>query len=197
MKPLKNRLEENHHQQNELSIMELKQICKNFSIRRGFFHFINNYSFSTSIPLIGDQIPMTISPRKTFNNNDSKVVLPTLNDKNLSADLSIDTSESFRYIPKRRSVSAATTNSITAISLTERNLRESRTHSASNINSPRTKSSFNRKRSYSPSSLTLTSPNKPTNQRKKQKVSNYWVLFGKSEQKLVSIHVCYPLYSYS
>lgn len=81
-----------------------------------------------------------------------------------------------RRVLKRRCVSAAATNTPTIVSITGRNSRGKRTNSATN-----------RKRSYSPASITLPLSN--NNQRKKQKVSHHWILFGKSEQKLVSIHV--------
>jgi hypothetical protein len=72
-----------------------------------------------------------------------------------------------RRVPKRRCVSASTP---TIISIAGRNSRGKRTNSASN-----------RKRSHSPASIKLSF--------KKQKNLHYWILFGKSEQKLVSIHV--------
>ncbi|CAM4799688.1 unnamed protein product [Rotaria magnacalcarata] len=153
-------------------------------------------SDSSPTSLIREQVPYTnnsttISPRKTINSNESRTILPVLNDQNLNANVSIENKTSSERIAKRRSVSAATTNSITAISLTDKNTHEKRTHSASNI-SARSKSSVNRKRFYSPSSITLALPNKNVHQRKKQKISHYWLLFGKSEQKLVSIHTDKP-----
>ena len=92
---------------------------------------------------------------------------------------------------KRRSVSAATASATTFISLTGKNSRSARTNSSSAI-SMRSKSSTqipNTKRSHSPSSIILVGSNKNPSQRKKQKVSHHWALFGKSEQKLVSIDV--------
>ncbi|CAF3007434.1 unnamed protein product [Rotaria socialis] len=153
-------------------------------------------SNSSPTALIREQVPytnnsMAISPRKTIDSNESRTILPVLSDQNLNANVSIDNKTSPECVAKRRSVSAATTNSIRAISLTDKNIREKRTHSASNI-SARSKSSANRKRSYSPSSIALALPNKNVNQRKKQKISHYWILFGKSEQKLVSIHADKP-----
>jgi hypothetical protein len=81
-----------------------------------------------------------------------------------------------RRVLKRRSVSAATTSSPTIVSITSRTLRGKRTISATNRN-----------RSYSPASITLPLSNH--NQRKKQKILHYWILFGKSEPQLVSIDV--------
>lgn len=92
---------------------------------------------------------------------------------------------------KRRSVSAATASATTFISITDKNSRTSRTNSSSAISS-RSKSSThitNTKRSHSPSSIILVGSNKNLSQRKKQKISHHWALFGKSEQKLVSIDV--------
>ncbi len=120
-----------------------------------FFHF------SSLIPSIGDKIPQTSHSLIAHN----QVPVSNLNDN-----------PSTRRVPKRRSVSAATTNCPTIFSITGRNSRGKRTNSASN-----------RKRSYSPASITLPLSN--NNQRKKQKILHYWILFGKSEQKLVSIHV--------
>lgn len=96
-----------------------------------------------------------------------------------------------KSMDKRRSVSAATTSATTFISLTGKNSRSARTNSSSAI-SMRSKSSTqipNSKRSHSPSSIILVGSNKNPSQRKKQKVSHHWALFGKSEQKLVSIDV--------
>ncbi|CAF5216986.1 unnamed protein product, partial [Rotaria magnacalcarata] len=98
-------------------------------------------------------------------------------------------------IYKRRSVSAATATATTYISINDKNSRTARTNSSSAV-SVRSKSSTNitnPKRSHSPHSMTLMGSNKSPGQRKKQKISHYWALFGKCEQKLVSIDVCYCL----
>jgi hypothetical protein len=92
---------------------------------------------------------------------------------------------------KRRSVSAATASATTYISITGKNSRTARTNSSSAI-PIRSKSSTHvtsTKRSHSPSSIILVGSNKNPSQRKKQKISHHWALFGKSEQKLVSIDV--------
>ncbi len=95
--------------------------------------------------------------------------------------------KSSRRVPKRRSISAATADSTTTtISITGKSSRGQRTNSASCI-PIRSKSSINKKRLHSPASITLPLSNK----RKKQVISHYWILSGKSEQKLLSIHVSY------
>ncbi len=71
-----------------------------------------------------------------------------------------------RRVPKRRCVSAATASTPTIVSI---------------AGGKRTNSASNRKRSHSRASIKLSF--------KKQKKLHYWILFGKSEQKLVSIHV--------
>ncbi|CAF0872904.1 unnamed protein product [Rotaria sordida] len=125
-------------------------------------------SNSSSILSIDEKISqinnsIIISPRKTINNNQSRIILSTSNN--------LDNKKSLKYIPKRRTISATTANSIRTISIIDKNLRKKRTNSASNI------------------SLQSTLSNKNSHQRKKQKkISNYWILFGKSEKKLVSIH---------
>ena len=75
-----------------------------------------------------------------------------------------------RRVLKRRTVSA------TVLSTPSRTSRGKRTISATP-----------RKRSYSPSSISL--PVSKTHSKKKQKIEHHWILFGKSEQKLVSIDV--------
>jgi hypothetical protein len=92
---------------------------------------------------------------------------------------------------KRRSVSAATTSATTFISITGKNSRSARTNSSSAIPIQSKSSTHitNTKRSHSPGSIILVGSNKNSSQRKKQKVSHHWALFGKSEQKLVSIDV--------
>ena len=110
--------------------------------------------------------PVVSSPKKSLSNN-------------------LDNSPSgSRRVLKRRSVSAATVNTTTIISRTDKNFRGKRTISASSI-----PLRSNKKRSHSSASVTLPLSNKNSNQRKKPKISNYWILFGKSEQKLVSIDV--------
>ncbi|CAF5147136.1 unnamed protein product, partial [Rotaria magnacalcarata] len=97
-------------------------------------------------------------------------------------------------IYKRRSVSAATATATTYISINDKNSRTARTNSSSAV-SVRSKSSTNitnPKRSHSPHSMTLMGSNKSPGQRKKQKISHYWALFGKCEQKLVSIDADKP-----
>jgi hypothetical protein len=115
---------------------------------------------------------------------------------NSNGDLPVDGGDgnhkSSRRVPNRRSVSAATANTTTIISTAERSSRGTRTKSASTI-PIRSKSSINRKRSYSPVSISLSVTN---NQKKRQKVS-HWVLFGKSERKLVSIDVSFSFSSIS
>ena len=106
------------------------------------------------------------------------------------AALSDDEHRSSKCNHKRRSVSA-TASATTLISITGKNARSARTTSSSAL-PVRSKSSTyipNSKRSHSPSSVTLLGSNKNPSQRKKQKFSHYWALFGKSEQKLVSIDV--------
>lgn len=96
--------------------------------------------------------------------------------------------KSSRRTHKRRSVSAATASATTFISITGKNSRNARTNSSSAI-PIQSKSSTHIKRSHSPSSIILIGSNKNPSQRKKQKISHYWALFGKSEQKLVLIDV--------
>ncbi|CAF3403956.1 unnamed protein product [Rotaria sp. Silwood1] len=146
-------------------------------------------SNSAPTPSIGDKVSQTdnstITPsRKTINNNQSRIILSASNNLNVNDNSSVDNQKSSECIPKRRSTSSTTANSITNISIANKNSDEKRTHSVSNI-SLRSKSSINKKRSYSP---TLTLSSKNSNQRKKQKILNYWILFGKSEQKFVSIY---------
>ncbi|CAF2658388.1 unnamed protein product [Rotaria sp. Silwood2] len=143
-------------------------------------------SNSSSSSSICDNIPqinnsMITIPEKIINNNPSRIILSPSNNLNLNDNSSIGNKKTSEcIISKRRTISSTTANSITNISIAD----EKRTHSVSNI-SLRSKSSINKKRSYSP---TLSLSNKNSVQRKKQKISNYWILFGKSEQKLVSIH---------
>jgi hypothetical protein len=88
-------------------------------------------------------------------------------------------------------VSAATASATTYLSITGKNSRATRTNSSSAI-PIRSKSStyiINSKRSHSPTSVNLIGSNKNLSQRKKQKFSHCWALFGKSEQKFVSTDV--------
>ena len=93
-----------------------------------------------------------------------------------------------RRLHKRRSVSAATGSATTYLSITGKGSRAVRTHSSSAI-SIRSTNLTTIKRSHSPTSVTLIGQNKGSNQRKKQKFSHNWALFGKSEQRLVSVDV--------
>lgn len=86
------------------------------------------------------------------------------------------TNVSLRRVLKRRTVSA------TILSTPSRTSRGKRTVSATA-----------RKRSYSPSSISL--PVSKTHPKKKQKIEHHWILFGKSEQQLVSIDVRNTLFS--
>ena len=67
-----------------------------------------------------------------------------------------------RRIPKRRSVSAAAASSPTIVSLRETRITRKRSHSST------------------------------SNQRKKAKISHDWILFGQSEEHLVSLHADKP-----
>lgn len=147
--------------------------------------------FSSSAASIGDKLPNPInSPKAAINDKNPSTSIASVSN-NLKDKLSIDNRSPTRVTPKRRSISATTSNSITPISLdNNKNLREKRTSSASNI-PLRTKTSLNKKRSYSPNSVSLSLPSKNFHQKKKQKISNYWILSGKSEQRLVSIYVSY------
>jgi hypothetical protein len=109
--------------------------------------------------ITSESIDNKIPQKINFLIDNNQPPVPNLNDKSPT-----------RRVPKRRCVSAATTSIPTIVSIAGRNSRGKRTNSASN-----------RKRSHSPASITLPF--------KKQKNLHYWNLFGKSEQKLVSIHV--------
>ncbi|CAF0803935.1 unnamed protein product [Adineta ricciae] len=122
-----------------------------------------------------------LPPRKALDHNQANVIQPVSN------QLSIIEQKVVRRSIKRRSVSAAVVTSTTVVSPTRRSLRGNRTISASSVPS-RSKSSLNRKRSYSPVSRASLSPNR----RKKTKISYYWVLFGKSSRQLVSVHADKP-----
>jgi len=98
----------------------------------------------------------------------STIISPVSNILNSNGE-----TKSSRRAHKRRSVSATTANSTTIISM--KNSRSSRTNSCT------------AKRSHSPSLMNFNETTKNPSQKKKQKVSLCWVLFGKSEQKLVSI----------
>jgi hypothetical protein len=125
------------------------------------------------------------------------IISPVSNILSSNGEITVrsDNDHKFRRMHKRRSVSAATASATTYISITGKNSRAARTNSSSAI-PMRSKSSTymtNTKRAHSPSSVTLMGANKNPSQRKKQKVSHYWALFGKSEQKLVLIDVCHLL----
>ena len=150
-----------------------------------------NYSlyFSSSIPSISNPIQSTnnctIKSSTNFVNNNTNQASIILNRVTSNDNWPVDKRKIVRRSPKRRSISATASNSISII---DKNRREKRTNSASN--SPlRMKCIINRKRSLSPSSITLPILNKNSKRRKKQKIIHYWILFGKSEQKLVFIHV--------
>lgn len=169
--------------------------------------------FSSPTHSTNDRTPYTInsiitSPTKITNVANSNVqrargttsnaispvsnILST-NGENLTKKMDVDLGNSSRHSQKRRSVSAATSSATTFLSLTGKTGRTKRTNSSSAIHS-RSKSSINvtnSKRAHSPSSINLsgTMTKNNTNQRKKQKFSHYWALFGKSEQKLVLIDV--------
>ena len=121
------------------------------------------------------------------------IISPVSNILSSNGELSFGSEDrtSSQFIHKRRSVSAATTSATTYISVNEKNSRAARTNSSSAISMQSKTSTHvtNKKRSYSPSSSPLTSSNKNLNQRKKQKFSHYWILSGRSEQKLVLIDV--------
>lgn len=124
----------------------------------------------------------------------ANVISPVSNILNSNGERSLENDvnqATARRKHKRRSVSAATASATTYLSIADRNSRAARTNSSSAI-SVRSKSSntlTSNKRSHSPSSVNLLGPNKNVTQRKKQKVSHHWALFGKSEQKLVTIDV--------
>ena len=126
----------------------------------------------------------------------SNIISPVSNILSVNGELilNIDVdSNALGRIKKRRSVSAAIGSATTFVSLIGKNSRGARTNSSSVI-PMRSKSStqiINTKRSHSPSSMSLMSSSKNSSQRKKQKFSHYWALFGKSEQRLVSIDVNY------
>jgi hypothetical protein len=170
------------------------------------------FLFSSPTLSTGDRHPYTInaiitSPNKTSGihadtnvsnhcqrRTTSNIISPVSNILNTNGDLIIQTngdSNSSRHTHKRRSVSAATTSTTTYLSATEKNTRAARTNSSSAV-PMRSKSSnniTNSKRCHSPSTVPLLVSNKNSHQRKKQKFSHYWVLFGKSQRKLVSIDV--------
>ena len=134
-------------------------------------------------------------PRGTSSNIISPVsnILSTNGESSANAHDAADLGQSSRLSNKRRSVSAATASATTFLTLTGKNSRAKRTNSSSAIHG-RSKSSnnvTNSKRAHSPSSVHLpgTTTKNNSTQRKKQKFSHYWALFGKSEQKLVSIDV--------
>ena len=95
---------------------------------------------------------------------------------------------------KRRNPSVIVEKPIVASNASPRRILKRRTVSATVLSTPsrtsrgkRTISATPRKRSYSPTSISL--PLSRTQARKKQKIRHHWILFGKSEQKLVSIDV--------
>ncbi|CAF0979948.1 unnamed protein product [Adineta steineri] len=140
-------------------------------------------SNSSSIASINNKT----SPKKKVNTNQITINSPVPNILNSNDNLPVADQKSSRRSPKRRSISAATANSTAIVSITGKSSRGKRTNSASSI-PIRSKSSINKKRSHSPASITSSLPNK----RKKEKVLNYWILSGKSEQQLVSIHADKP-----
>lgn len=176
------------------------------------------YLFSSPTPSLGDKnlntihsiitsptkyagVNLSTSPSRPRLTNPSGpfggIISPVSNILSTNGDLSFDCDlnhKNAHRIHKRRSVSAATGSATTYISINDKNSRTARTNSSSAI-SIRSKSSTNMtnttnpKRSHSPHSMTLLGLNKSPGQRKKQKISHYWALFGKSEQKLVSIDV--------
>lgn len=171
------------------------------------------FFFSSPTHSTGDRTPYTInsiitSPTKITNvanlnvhrprGTTSNIISPvsnilSTNGELLTKKLDVDLGNSSRHSQKRRSVSAATSSATTFLSLTGKNSRSKRTNSSSAIHG-RSKSSINvtnSKRAHSPLSVNLpgTTAKNNTNQRKKQKFSHYWALFGKSEQKLVLIDV--------
>ncbi|CAF0959347.1 unnamed protein product [Adineta steineri] len=140
-------------------------------------------SNSSSIASINNKT----SPKKKVNTNPITINSPLPNILNSNDNLPVADQKSSRRSPKRRSTSAATANSTAIVSITGKSSRGKRTNSASSI-PIRSKTSINKKRSHSPASITASLPNK----RKKEKVLNYWILSGKSEQQLVSIHADKP-----
>ncbi|CAF1061985.1 unnamed protein product [Adineta steineri] len=140
-------------------------------------------SNSSSIASINNKT----SPKKKVNTNQITTNSPVPNILNSNDNLPVGDQKSSRRSPKRRSTSAATANSTAIVSITGKSSRGKRTNSASSI-PIRSKTSINKKRSHSPASVTASLPNK----RKKEKVLNYWILSGKSEQQLVSIHADKP-----
>ncbi|CAF3805275.1 unnamed protein product [Adineta steineri] len=140
-------------------------------------------SNSSSIASINNKT----SPKKRVNTNQTTINSPVPNILNSNDNLPVGDQKSSRRSPKRRSTSAATANSTAIVSITGKSSRGKRTNSASSI-PIRSKPSINKKRSHSPASITASLPNK----RRKEKVLNYWILSGKSEQQLVSIHADKP-----
>ena len=101
-----------------------------------------------------------------------------------------------RYASRRRGVSATTTTTTTTRTVVKRTTRGARTQSSSVIPT-RSKSLADRKRSHSSTSVTLPVSQKSTSQRKKQKITHYWTLFGKFERQLVSLKVRFLLHRFS
>ena len=95
-----------------------------------------------------------------------------------------------RYVKKRRGVSATTPTTAAAL---DRSTRVTRTQSSSVIPT-RSRSLADRKRSHSSTSVTLPVSQRSTSQRKKQKITHHWTLFGKFERQLVSIKVRFLLH---